>query len=160
MGVTIVTGPRDSGKTRTASDMASRFQAEGRRVAGVISVAELRDGTKAGYAFHDLGARVSKTYARRRIGPVPPGGLAFEFLDAGMDFGRAAIRRGCADGVDALFIDEVGPLEMGGEGLWEPLWEARSGFEGELVLTVRPALLAELLVRLSVRPEEARIIRL
>jgi len=160
MGITIVTGPRDSGKTRTASDMACRFQAEGRRVAGVLSIAELRDGVKTGYAFQDLGSRQSVPYARRRPDPVPPGEPGFEFLDAGMDFGRAAIRRGCADGVDALFVDEAGPLEMGGEGLWEPLWEARASLDGELVVTVRPGLLAELLVRLAVRPEEARIIRL
>jgi nucleoside-triphosphatase THEP1 len=158
--ITIITGPRDSGKTKTAASMAARFMAEGRTLGGVIANAELRDGVKVSYSLFDLATRASMTYARRRIGPVPAGALAYEFLDKGLEFGCAAIRRAIAENVNAVFVDEIGPLEMNGLGLWEPVREARSAHAGLLVLTVRPDLLSFLLVKLAVRPEEARIIRL
>lgn len=158
--ITIITGPRDSGKTKTAASMAARFLAEGRTLGGVIANAELRDGVKVSYSLFDLATRASMTYARRRTGPIPPGALAYEFLDQGLEFGCAAIRRAIAENANAVFVDEIGPLEMNGLGLWEPVQEARSARTGFLVLTMRPDLLPYLLVKLAVRPEEARIIRL
>jgi nucleoside-triphosphatase THEP1 len=128
-------------------------------VGGVISQGTLQEGRKHSYSFLDLRTGASRLYARRRDGPVPQGQLAFEFLDDGIAFGCAAVRGAAAAGVDALFIDEIGPLEIGGGGLWQPLREARSGFSGVLVLTTRPNLLAELIVRLSIRPWEVRILR-
>jgi nucleoside-triphosphatase THEP1 len=160
MGLTFICGPRDSGKTRTAAGMAERLRAEGRTVGGVLSIATMRDGVKQGYALRDLAGGEARPYAVRRPGPVPPGGLAFEFLEPGMEFGREAVRRGLAAGVDALFVDEAGPLELCGGGLWQPLAEARASHRGELVVTVRPSLLEALTARLGVLPGEARVIRL
>jgi nucleoside-triphosphatase THEP1 len=158
--ITIVCGVRDSGKTRTAGEMAAKLRGQGLGVGGVLSIAELRDGAKVGYAFLDCATGASMPYARRRPEPPGPGRLAFELLAEGLAFGAAAVRAGIADGADALFVDEIGPLEMSGQGLWEPLREARAAHAGRLVVTVRPSLLEELVTRLGIGPDEAEVIRL
>jgi nucleoside-triphosphatase THEP1 len=148
--VKIISGPRDSGKTRAAAALASSFRREGLRVGGVLSEAEMRFGVKMSYAFLDLASGERSRYAVRRAGPILPGELAFEFLSGGLDFGKRAIRGAVEAGVDAIFVDELGPLERGGGGLWEAVLEARGGFAGEIILTVREGLLDEFVRRLEI----------
>lgn len=93
-------------------------------------------------------------YAMRRPGRA----RGFQFSDAGLSFGRAAIRHAVAAGVEVLLVDEVGPLEMAGGGLWAPVREAAATFPGLFILTVRPSLVRELCARLGVAEEGARIV--
>jgi nucleoside-triphosphatase THEP1 len=81
-----------------------------------------------------------------------------EFLTEGVAFGCAAVRRAAADDVDVLFIDEIGPLEAGGGGLWEPLREVIPSFPGRLVITVRPALLDWLLQKSGLNRNEVTVL--
>jgi len=141
MRISIICGAKDSGKTRAAQTVAARLQAQGLRVGGVLSEASLSEGTKTSYTFRDLSTGRQSLYARRRKGAVPQGEWGYEFLAEGVEFGCAAVRRAAAEGVDVLFIDEIGPLEAGGGGLWEPCREILAAFHGRIVLTVRPALL-------------------
>jgi hypothetical protein len=57
-----------------------------------------------------------------------------------------------------VVADEVGPLEMTGGGLWEPVMKAVSTFPGRVLLTVRPSLLKELLSRLGLAPRDVETI--
>jgi nucleoside-triphosphatase THEP1 len=148
-GITIISGPRDSGKTRDAARRAQELRAQGFRVGGVLSEAEVRGSVKVLYAFRDLGGGGRKVYAQRKPDPIPPGGPAYDFLEEGLAFARSALRRACAEGVDAIVVDEVGPLEMRGDGLWEPLQEVIAAHRGRLIITVRPSLLDPLLARLA-----------
>jgi nucleoside-triphosphatase THEP1 len=165
--VTIVIGPRDSGKTRAALSLAVRYRADGLRVGGVIAEAGLEAGIKSAYSFLDLATGNRACYARRAPYPPAPGALAYGFIPEGLAFGCAALRRAAAERVDVMFVDEIGPLEMGGGGLWEPLREIASGFDGRIVLTVRPGLVADLRSRLGFEdrevaelcPEEALALR-
>jgi nucleoside-triphosphatase THEP1 len=156
--VTIVSGPRDSGKTRACSALAARFRAEGLSVGGVIAEAECNGGIKTAYSFLDLGAGSRALYARRAPKPPSPGALSYEFLPEGLAFGCAALRRAAAALVDVLFVDEIGPLEMGGGGLWEPMREIASGFGGRIVLTVRPSLIADLRMRLGIEDRDVAVV--
>jgi nucleoside-triphosphatase THEP1 len=155
--VTIVSGPRDSGKTRAALALAARFRADGLRVGGVIAEAECTGGIKTAYSFLDLGAGSRAVYARREQKPPAPGALAYEFFSEGLAFGCDALRRAAAAPVDVLFVDEIGPLEIRGEGLWEPVREMASGFGGRIVLTVRPSLVAELRSRLGIEDRDVAV---
>lgn len=99
------------------------------------------------------GARV--VYALRR---VPDGGPAYEFVDQGLRFGCAAIRRGIESAAAVLVIDEIGPLEMAGGGLWQPVRQAASGFPGRIMLTVRPVLVEEILTRLELASRDVEVV--
>jgi nucleoside-triphosphatase THEP1 len=141
MRITVVCGAKDSGKTRAAETLSRRLRAQGLCVGGVLSEAALSEGIKISYTFKDLATGRGRLFALRRQGVVPPGLLAYEFLAEGVEFGCAAVRRAAADPVDVLFVDEIGPLEAGGGGIWEPCREILAAFPGRMVLTVRPALL-------------------
>jgi iron complex transport system ATP-binding protein len=157
MRCTIITGSRDAGKTRTAAQIAARLREGGARVGGIVAEARLEDGVKVGYSYVDLATGSRAEYARRKAGPVPPGARAFEFLDTGMAFGCAAIRAAASSGADALIVDEIGPLEMGGGGLWPAVVESMSMFNGQVILTVRPSLAEELRARMQPLAESIRI---
>ena len=152
---TIITGPRDAGKTRTISRMAEDATRAGLRVGGVIAEARFRDGVKDAYSFVDIATGERRLYAVAR-GNGSPG---YDFRDEGIDFGCAALRRAIGASVDALFVDEVGPLEMAGGGLWEPLAAACAVLTGSITLTVRPSLLDQCISRLALPAAEVRVIR-
>lgn len=160
MRLTVISGPRDSGKTAAAAGLAERLHGEGCSTGGILSEAELRLGVKSRYAFRDLMTGEKMTYAMRRGSPVRGGELAFEFLSAGLAFGSRAIRNAFAVQVDALFVDEIGPLEQGGQGLWAAVQEVRGAFSGRFVVTVRSSLLDWLVTALEPDPESLEVIRL
>ena len=144
MHCTIITGNRNAGKTRTAAHFAARLHEDGARVGGIISEARIEGGVKVGYSYVDLATGMRAEYARRKTGPVPTGTLAFDFLEDGMAFGCTAIRLAALNGADALFVDEIGPLEMGGGGLWPAVLESLRTFGGQVIFTVRPGLAEKL----------------
>jgi nucleoside-triphosphatase THEP1 len=156
--ISVICGGRDSGKTSTAAALATALQAQGHRVGGVLAEAVLSQGVKTDYSLVDLATGNRSLYARQRQGPIQRGVLRYEFLSEGLQFGCAAIRRAAAEGVDALLVDEIGPLEAAGGGLWEPCREILAGFSGRIVFTVRPALLDWLLERPGMSGEEVAVI--
>jgi nucleoside-triphosphatase THEP1 len=164
MRIAVICGAKDSGKTRAAEALSRRLRRQGLRVGGVISEAAMSEGTKTRYTFRDLSTGRQSLYALRKQGVIPQGVPSYAFLAEGMEFGCAAVRRAAADAVDALFVDEIGPLEAAGGGLWAPCREILAAFTGRIVLTVRPSLLNWLLGQPGMReaavrmPEEAESI--
>ena len=162
--ITIITGPRDSGKTRCVVSLAGALQAAGTSVGGVIAEADIREGRKAGYAFRDLmsGDRIPYAVASVRAPgePEPVGGTGrgYVFLDAGLAFGRLAITRAVEARVAVLIVDEIGPLEMKGEGLWDAVSAAAAFHAGSMVLTTRPSLVESLCAKLVVSDEDVRVV--
>jgi nucleoside-triphosphatase THEP1 len=158
MRISIICGAKDSGKTRAVETLSRRLRAQGLRPGGVISEAAVSAGTKISYTFKDLATGRGGLYALRRQGLIPPGQLAYEFLAEGVEFGCAAVRRAAADRVDVLFIDEIGPLEARGGGIWEPCREIFAAYPGRLVLTVRPELLDWLRKQAGMDREEVAVL--
>jgi nucleoside-triphosphatase THEP1 len=150
---TLITGPRDSGKTLRIVQLAEEMRRAGGSVGGVIAEASLRDGAKVAYSLRNLATDERYPYAFAR----EEGSPGYRFAEEGLAFGRAVIRRAVAEGVDGLFVDEMGPLEMAGNGLWGPVQEACVTFAGLIFLTVRPSLLAECMKRLAI-PEDLSIV--
>lgn len=154
---TLITGPRDAGKTATLRRLSEEMRRAGTSVGGVIAEAHLRDGVKVAYSFCDIATGERCLYAEAREDGSP----GYRFRDDGLSFGQASIRRAIARSVEALFVDEMGPLEMDGRGLFEPVREAsRAQSVRRMFLTVRPSLLAECMARLGISEQEARIITL
>jgi nucleoside-triphosphatase THEP1 len=161
--ITIITGPRDSGKTRCAAALEEMLRAAGTPVGGVIAEADIHAGRKVGYAFRDVMTGGRMPYAALAVSaggsaPVPGSGRGYTFLDAGLAFGRAAISRAVAARVAVLIVDEIGPLEMKGRGLWDAVRESAARFPGAMVLTTRPSLVEPLCAKLGVGDEDARVV--
>lgn len=136
--VTFVVGGRDGGKT-------SRFKELFRRVdgaAGFISAKVLDGGKRSGYDIVDLITAKRTPLARTKNAPLPKGWISyrdhgiFRFSEAGFLAAAKIIDKAIAKGASALFIDELGKLEIGGEGLSAVIEKARdSGID--LYLAIR-----------------------
>jgi len=118
----------------------------------------MRFGEKRSYTFVDLAGGDRSLYAVRRAGPIPQGEPAFEFLSEGLEFGKRAIRGAVEAGVDVIIVDECGPLELGGGGLWDAIRESRVSFPGTMVLSVRDQLVDEFVRRLGIGEGEWEIV--
>lgn len=148
--IRVLTGPIHSGKTSRLKAVVRRLRSRGVRIDGFLSEAVLEDREIAGYDLLDLGSERSEPFLRRggegdrqRTGP-------YSVVPEGLAKAEAIIERGRDAGL--LVVDEVGPLEMRGGGLWPSLERALS-FSNCLIV-VQERVLEEFLDRVKTRGAE------
>jgi nucleoside-triphosphatase THEP1 len=147
MPLTIVHAARGEGKTTFLCAYAARTAAAGRSIGGIASVAVCEGGQRIGYDLFDLRLGTRRNLARI-VSPEdkhPTVGV-YRFDDQAVRAGNEAIQMAVTDRLDMIAIDEVGPLELRGEG-WAPALEfalQRLGSRQELAVVVRSSLADEL----------------
>ena len=143
----ILTGPVHSGKTSLLLDICAEVRRRGLPVDGYLSPAVWSEGGRSGYDLYILPdgpslpfLRTGRERGRLRVGPyaVDPEGL---------ERARRTIRT--ASGPAPLVVDEVGPLELGGEGVWPAVEEVLARRPERLVLVIRDTLLDGFLARIK-----------
>lgn len=137
--ILVLTGPVHGGKTTFLEGSFARWASRGITVGGFLSVAVTGTGGATGYDLLELGTGRRHPYLRRegkpgeeRIGP-------FFFVPETLELARSIIRE--ADPRELLVVDEVGPLELLGGGLWPALREALSRPGLRCLLVVREEIL-------------------
>ncbi len=138
----IVTGPPGSGKTILCQSYAREWQRLGWRIGGLLCPEVRRDGQRIGSDAHNLlsGQRVPMT---RLVSYAPFKGHAlgkYIISFEGVCFGRKALGKALTEKCDFIVIDEVGPLELKGDGLTESV-EACLHSSANLAIVVRSSLL-------------------
>jgi nucleoside-triphosphatase THEP1 len=140
--VLVLTGPVHAGKTTFLEKAWPRWSARGLSCAGFLSPAVRDANGGTGYDLVELPGGHRRPYLRRhgeagtvRIGP-------FSFVAGSLDRALAILRE--AGRPDLLVVDEVGPLELRGEGLWPGLRDAVRRPELTALLVVREGILEEL----------------
>ncbi len=144
--VRIVHGPIDSGKTHRVAAWAEAETDRGRAVGGVLA-----RKSPQGRRFVDLmtGDEVSLEHPLPDEVAVPVG--RFLFRRAAFDWAEARIEAAVATGCDAVVIDEVGPLELRGQGFAALLDRLLAGNpQVERVLLVRTGLIEAVIERFAV----------
>jgi nucleoside-triphosphatase THEP1 len=131
--VLVLTGPVHCGKTTFLEQASARWEARGVRCCGFLSPVVTDATGETGYDLLELPGRRRRPYLRRqgprgaeRIGP-------FVFVPATLERARALLRRPAA----LQIVDEVGPLELRGGGLWPDLGDAVRRPEGTTLVVVR-----------------------
>lgn len=156
----VVTGPIGSGKTTRVLQLLQTSRDAGLSVAGVISLhLNAEDPELESYRFRFLSNGEERIFARRSADPTPPSSRyrfdAEAFARAREELSRwqrgQGDARAAGNDSDVIVIDECGPLELRGEGLWKELRRAWTAFPGEVVVTVRDRLLDEFLNALDAR---------
>lgn len=141
--VALLTGARGEGKTTLCAELARLARDRGYFVGGVLSPGSWSAGLRTGYDVQDLLSGRMRPLARRteEAGPIRRGPFLFD--PAGFEFGRAALAAAAAQGAELIIVDEVGPLELGGEGWAAELDRLHAHPPGAMLWVVRPELIEE-----------------
>jgi nucleoside-triphosphatase THEP1 len=140
--ILVLTGPVHSGKTTFLRRLLPELRGLGVCVCGYLSPAVGADWDVLGYDLFDIRAGGALPFLRtageagwQRVGP-------YFLLPGGLKAAQASILS--REPGELLIVDEVGPLELSGRGVWPALSRAidRPSFAGLLV--VRKPLLNDL----------------
>ena len=159
--VKIITGGMNSGKTSLALRMIKEMRESGMKPAGFISEAEYAEGSKNKYYIRDISGERRVLAVSKE--PVHEGMEKYDFSrfffsQAAFDFARDLLRSSALS-ADAVFIDEMGPLELSGRGCFPAVYKLLQVYSGTVVIIIREHLLVELAGKLGIRIEDAEIIR-
>ena len=117
----ILTGSVDSGKTTLLKKVTQELKNQKFKIDGFLSEAIIKNQEKIGYDLLELKSAKSIPFIRRsglqdwqRIGP-------FFFIPEGLSWAKKIILR--SREAEILVVDEIGPLELSGKGLWPVLEE-------------------------------------
>jgi len=150
--VFIITGGHGSGKSTLAAELAGLLRGAGQKPAGIVAEGYWEGGTRSGFDLLDLAAGAKTPLCRREPGGEIRAG-EFRFFAAGLAAGRCALSPEKTAASAAVFVDELGFLELEGGG-WAPQLETLLGENGPaVVLVVRDYLLEKVLARWRIRPE-------
>lgn len=140
----LLTGARQSGKTTCCMAAARLLRERGLRPGGVLCPKLLDDaggiiGIEVWNLLSDPASR--EVLARTDRAMDGPRTGMYRFSQRGLRFGREALEAGAAR-ADVLFADELGPLEMRGQGFSNLLDLARRHSTPPMVIVVRTELVA------------------
>jgi nucleoside-triphosphatase THEP1 len=145
--IDILTGQVQSGKTRLLQKITLELKQKGIVVGGYLSLSVYEKGQLIGYDLYDLKKETKHSFLRKqgqgnweKIGP-------YSFLPGTLKQAKNTILQ--TDKIDICFLDEVGPYELEGKGLWPALAVILGHPTPGLFLTVRENILDAFLERLG-----------
>lgn len=148
--VIIVTGAIGSGKTTVCQKVVAMARTKGWQCGGVVSY-KTPDG---GIVVEDVQSGRTMLLASLADECSGPRTGKYSFRPAGIAFGNDALAKGA--GFSLLVVDEVGPLELKGEGFASAIELVRAGKTSHSLMVIRTELLPEFLPRLGVPPAGLR----
>jgi nucleoside-triphosphatase len=110
----VLTGPSDGGKTASALRLMELCSDRDIPVAGFVQLGEIEEGGKVGFRVRDVVSGEEAPLARRAAGGDGDFNTRFRFFDEGFALGRTALERAISGGI--VVVDELGPVELRGEG--------------------------------------------
>ncbi len=145
--IIVLSGPVHGGKTTFLEQSLGRWTSRGLALSGFLSIAVSNPAGEPEYDLLDLKEGRRLPYLRRageagweRTGP-------YYFVPATLDLARSLVAG--AGPEELLIVDEVGPLELAGGGLWTALQNVIFRPEGRALLVVREEILEDFVVRLG-----------
>ena len=134
--VVLITGPIDSGKTTSLERLVEIEKTKGNSPTGIIGRGVFDGEAKIGFDAVDVSAGSSWPLAR--IGKEIKDGFSvgkFTFSNEALELAQATLLNFRQNGV--VFLDEVGPLELAGEGYADCLRTLLDSNIARLYISVR-----------------------
>lgn len=151
-GLFILTGAVHSGKTTFLKSIVAEARKRSIPVDGYLSPAAWEQGSRIGYDLLTLPEEKLFPFMRTESRPdaerVGPYYLVPETLAMARDI------LGSASSKTLVIVDEIGPLELEGRGVWPALEESLRQPPRKLVLTIREPLVEAFLTRIPNGPPD------
>lgn len=152
----LLTGDRHSGKTGFILELARQTRCRGRRVAGIACPGLWKNNLRNGFELLELDTGRRHLLSMRVPGLRP---IPYMFDALSMEKGKNALSIPRCHGADLIIVDEVGPLELKGQG-WAPcLHNLLQLSEPLQVWVVRRSLAKQVREHFHIRTEVADISR-
>ena len=150
----IITGGRQSGKSTLAARLVRFLNSRGVPLSGIIAIGLWQDDQRQGFDLFDLKTGVKCPLARRQADSEGSAITPFQFFDKGLALGAEALDKERCRDTSVIMVDEVGKIELGGEG-WarflDPLLSIRSAVH---IWIVRENLVEKVSRRWNLEPAE------
>ena len=131
------TGPRHSGKTTSAADLAKKVKNKGFSVSGLLAPSIYTNGQLTGFDAVNISSGERIQLSQRKQATESNSVGEFTFSKEGLKFGSNALDSTSARSADLIIIDEFGPLELTGGGWRKNTDSILSDTKALLVLVVR-----------------------
>jgi nucleoside-triphosphatase THEP1 len=145
--ILVLTGPVHGGKTTFLERSLARWASLGLAPGGFLSVAVTGTGGATGYDLLELRTGCRHPYLRREGKPDAERTGPFFFVPETLELARSIIRE--ADHRELLIVDEVGPLELLGGGLWPVFREALARPGLRCLVVVREEILEDVVAAIA-----------
>ncbi len=166
----IITGKINSGKTTELSRRIEEYRLQGMRVGGFITEALRRDGIKQAYYLRRIGTeerlllaerteRADSSEDEKGRRPAEKGMRTPGFVFHSESFALSSKWLWEEREADVLCIDELGPLELRGEGHWPILVRIIETGPEIIETVVRSELLGEFTRRFEALGRKVEIVR-
>lgn len=146
----ILTGPVHSGKTTLLRRLSADLESKSISVDGFLSIAIKDEDAFIGYDLYDIQKGISAPFIRKvgeedwqRIGN-------YFFIPETLDTAKKIILS--SNKTDIRIVDEIGPLELEGRGIWPALATALRSTDPDLICVIRNAICDLWLEKLKFRP--------
>ncbi|HHH52582.1 MAG TPA: hypothetical protein ENK91_02905, partial [Bacteroidetes bacterium] len=144
--LTIISGDVRSGKTTYLKNLINKVKLNdpGIKIGGIIAHGIDKNGERLGFEIEDImsGDKIVLCDNQPEKGDIKYG--RFYFKKAGFDFGHRALQK-AIDECEILIIDEIGPLELKGQGWFEDIEKAMEKENLDMYWVVRKSLLEKVL---------------
>ncbi len=136
----ILTGEKQSGKTTLVLKIIEELQQKNISVGGIIAKGVHENGERIGFDIIDIQTNEQKILCRKNISLYEQKIGEFYFTKDGLEFGKKILGKKSLRNLSLIIIDEVGPLELQGNGWAESLSEIIFSIDIPVLLVVRKSL--------------------
>lgn len=151
--VFIVTGAVGEGKTAWLAKLEGLLKEKELKVGGILALRIMEEGKVIGYDITDIRTG-DRTPFLRHTGDATVGVERFTMDPSGYRAGEKALDPHSNRSMNVVIVDEVGPLELRGEGWSEMIRGLIHETRALLILAVRKNLAGEVTQRFNISPAE------
>lgn len=141
--VLIVTGESGSGKTTALADLIEQCQQQQIKLKGMLCPGVMKDGRRFSSDIVDIATGERCLFGHRTGVLDKKTGTRFSFTEAGLALGLQALDHNNFNQGDICIVDEIGPMELGGQGFGKQIAPLLAVANSRHIWVVRPNLIEQ-----------------